>query len=358
MAAGPPQARLRGGLPGGSPSGCGQPAARSRRDRSVPNVFLEPLPQRHPTPQINTTAGWGLRTRSLHRDPSMLALAHGLWAHWAGGIAPTDLEPWEISALIASTATHGAVSGLCAATALQIPLMYGMTWVDEILGQARTWTLWTPAPEIVAPNGHKLWRGEDVTVRKLAAHHTLQPGPWDSQVTAALPTLLALQKWQRGWRAVVAVDNVLARAVDLAGHPLHLQPEDLLAQLHRIPPGTRGKALLRQALDQAAPNVWSPMETVLRLVVIALGAPPPVHNLPVVLSSGRTVFLDLAWGQHRKALEYNGEVHHRNWQQYRDEAGRLNELRDDGWDVRVVVVDDLRTPHRLRSLSHWLRALH
>lgn len=99
-----------------------------------------------------------------------------------------------------------------------------------------------------------------------------------------------------------------------------------MAQLHGIAPGTRGKALLFQALNQAAPNVWSPMETVLRLVVIELGVPPPAHNLPVVLSSGRKVYLDLAWKQRRKALEYNGKVHHLNWRQYRDEAGRLNEL--------------------------------
>ncbi|WP_156125516.1 hypothetical protein [Kocuria sp. ZOR0020] len=321
-------------------------------------MYLEPLPQRFPIPQIDTTARWGRRTRSLQRDPSMVALTHGLWAQWDGIIAPTDLQPWEVSALIASAVPHAAVSGLCAAAALQIPLMWGMNWVDGVLGQARTWTPWNPAPEIVVPNGHKLWRGNDVVVRKLAAHHTLQSGPWGSQVTAALPTLLALQKWQRGWRAVVAADNVLARAVDEAGQPLQLQPGDLMAQLHGIAPGTRGKALLFQALNQAAPNVWSPMETVLRLVVIKLGAPPPAHNLPVVLSSGRKVYLDLAWKQRRKALEYNGKVHHLNWRQYRDEAGRLNELRDDGWDVRVVVMDDLQSRQRLMALRRWLRDLH
>lgn len=101
-------------------------------------MYFEPLPQRFPIPRIDTTARWGRRTRSLQRDPSMVALTHGLWAQWDGIIAPTDLQPWEVSALIASAVPHAAVSGLCAAAALQIPLMWGMNWVDGVLHQSRS----------------------------------------------------------------------------------------------------------------------------------------------------------------------------------------------------------------------------
>lgn len=320
-------------------------------------MHLPTKPIRFNRPKVAHTATWGLRQRQMQRDPRMRRLAHGIWARWEHEPAPQDLEPWEISALIQPLVGPGAsVCDMSAAHVLQLPMMAGMAWVDDLLGESNTYTPWPQIPEIALPADRKTKPLTGVHLRRRRPWLPDQPGPWRTRVTGPVETLLVTQQWLRGWRATAAVDHVLARVLGPDGFPAPMAPEDLLSQVTGIPPGTRGKRLLSRAVVESAGNVWSPMETVLRLVVLRWGFPLPAHNHQVVLGGGRSVYLDLAWPHRRVAIEYNGAVHYQDRVTYADEMGRLNALRDAGWEVRVVVLEDLRDPVRRHALFNWLRA--
>lgn len=96
------------------------------------------------------------------------------------------------------------------------------------------------------------------------------------------------------------------------------------------------------------------METLLRMALTSAGLPMPVMNLPVAIGDGRRYHLDLAWAGAMVAAEYNGRVHYENRQVYGDEQHRLHILEELGWQVRVVVAEDLRDHTRFRKLVAWL----
>jgi len=89
------------------------------------------------------------------------------------------------------------------------------------------------------------------------------------------------------------------------------------------------------------------MESRLRLVVVLDGLPEPVVQYEVHDRDGWLVArLDLAYPDHRLALEYDGD-HHRERDTFRRDAVRLNRLHLMGWTVlRFTAADVLRTPGR------------
>lgn len=283
-----------------------------------------------------------------------MQLCRGVWANFGRVTPPQDLADWEIAALIQPVLGPGsAVAGLSAARMLGIPLMHGTGWLDHVLLESSATRPVPIGPLLAVPHGSQNRGRDDLILRQRRRPIADQSGTWSCVVAGVLETLLALQEWLIGWRSVVAVEHVLTHAVDSMGHPSPMLPEQLDTLLATVPSGSRGKARLRLAIERARPNARSPMETVLRLMAVAHGLPEPVYNHRVQLSNGRVVYLDLAWPQLKKAMEYNGQIHHQNWQQYRDEMSRFNDIRDDGWDLRLVVIDDLQVPSRLEALLRW-----
>lgn len=285
-----------------------------------------------------------------------MQLCHGVWADFGDVMPVSDLADWEIAALVQPVLGPGcAVAGLSAASMLGIPLLHGTGWLDHVLMESSATRPIPKGPLLAVPQGSQNRGSKDLILRQRRRPVADQPGTWSCVVTGVLETLLALQEWLIGWRSVVAVEHVLTHAVDSLGHPSPMLPEQLDALLATVPAGSRGKARLRLAVARARPHARSPMETVLRLTAVAHGLPEPIYNYRVQLSNGRVVYLDLAWPHLKKAMEYNGQIHHQNWQQYRDEISRFNDVHDDGWDVRFVVIDDLKVPSRLEALLRWAR---
>lgn len=64
-------------------------------------------------------------------------------------------------------------------------------------------------------------------------------------------------------------------------------------------------------------------------------------------------YLDLAWPEHRIAVEYNG-ADHVDRRQYGNEMFRRHRLEDNGWRVRYVVWEDLIDTQRRHLLIEWL----
>jgi hypothetical protein len=160
----------------------------------------------------------------------------------------------------------------------------------------------------------------------------------------------------------VAVTTPLRTAFDLA---CRLDPDeavvavDRLANEHRFHPdlllnfgaryrGRRGVARLAEVLCRAERFAGSPMETRMRLVVVAAGLPRPQVQWVVQDVAARTAYwLDLAWPWARVGAEFDGGVH-MDPARVRSDIARHTRLVDLGWRVyRYTAADVLRSPERI-----------
>nr|WP_246313080.1 DUF559 domain-containing protein [Leifsonia shinshuensis] len=98
-----------------------------------------------------------------------------------------------------------------------------------------------------------------------------------------------------------------------------------------------GVNTLRAAVAQIRANTDSPMETVLRLALIAADLPEPVVNRPIRVGSGRELHGDLVYAQRRVVVEYDGDHHRTEAHQYNRDVDRIWALERAGW--RVVRVN-------------------
>lgn len=173
---------------------------------------------------------------------------------------------------------------------------------------------------------------------------------WAAQITGALETLLSLQPLLPGWKAVAALDHVLATGLIYADPRHPITPPDFQHLLDALPPYTRGASTLQRALELSAANVWSPMETLLRLIFNAAGLPPPIPNLLVVFPDGARGYLDLGWEEQKVGVEYNGAIHYQDRKTYGDELHRLTRFKRMGWDIHLAVAADLHQRRRREGL--------
>ncbi|KAA9393030.1 hypothetical protein FCK90_14270 [Kocuria coralli] len=283
----------------------------------------------------------------------MLRLAHGHWARWPDGIQPFELGHWEKAALLQrSLGPNIAVSHLSAGKLWGLPLSTGMTWVHGLLGEPPATPRHDLRPHLAFASGR---RNQDAGGYVLHRGLGLEPvqGLWGCDVTSALETLLALQPVLPGWRGVTVVDFLLAHGLSM-GRREPLTTARFGELLEQVPAGTPGLRSVKRALTRASERMWSPMETVLRLLVEDAGFPRPLGNVEVMLPDRSAAYIDLAWPEQMVGLEYNGSVHYQNAQAYDEEMHRLNQLEECGWAVRTVVVNDLKLPTRLSSMFAWL----
>lgn len=165
------------------------------------------------------------------------------------------------------------------------------------------------------------------------------------EVLRELATLLPL------WDVVAAVDAVVGPKSLCPG----ITVADLSEHVARMR-GRRGVARLRDALVLVRGNSWSPGESIMRLLISGAGLPEPVLNHPVRLpGSGELRYLDLAWPQVRFALEYDGDVHRRTKDQWRQDEARRDEIASLDWTLSRANGDDLWKP--LRVLLRLTRSL-
>jgi very-short-patch-repair endonuclease len=182
---------------------------------------------------------------------------------------------------------------------------------------------------------------------RIRVHHTVLD-PSDITSISGLPVTTpertAFDLGRRAGRrsAVVALDAMLhAEMLDLGA------VADLARQRHWWP----GIGRLHRAIRLADGRSESPMETILRLLLLEAGLPAAEPQFEVRDSRGRLVGrVDLAWPLVRLAVEYEGD-HHRDREQFRRDIGRVNALRMAGWAVLRLTADDvLRRPEKTVAL--------
>jgi hypothetical protein len=110
----------------------------------------------------------------------------------------------------------------------------------------------------------------------------------------------------------------------------------------------RGARRLRRARARLRPRSESPRETMLRLDLLAAGFPEPEPNGAVLLASGRSTRADLVFRAFKVIVEYDGQHHREDAEQWAKDVDRLNELATNGWIViRVNKDTDLARITRL-----------
>ena len=117
--------------------------------------------------------------------------------------------------------------------------------------------------------------------------------------------------------------------------------EQDVAQLASRHGHARGLRQLEQVLSLADPGAQSPKESWLRLVLIRGGLPRPQTQIPVVDEEGFPVaYLDLGWPEVMVAVEYDGDHHRTDRNQYVKDIRRREFLERMGWIIITIVAED------------------
>lgn len=120
----------------------------------------------------------------------------------------------------------------------------------------------------------------------------------------------------------------------------------------------RGAVALREAVQLVRPGAESPRETAVRLVLLRAGLPEPHLNWTLCTADGVFVArLDMAYPDHRVAVEYDGRQH-ADADQFRRDADRWRSIAREGWTLIRVVAHHLETPMQdiVAPVRHALRA--
>jgi len=167
-----------------------------------------------------------------------------------------------------------------------------------------------------------------------------------------LPVTTAAETWAQ-LAATTKEDDLVAIGDHLLTHGL-ADRDDLAEACARL--RRRGAADLAPALASIRPGAESPRESQVRLILVRAGLPEPELNWTLCDANGGFVArLDMAYPDHRVAVEYDGRQH-ADVAQFRRDADRWPAIASQGWNLVRVVDHHLRDPDR-RIVGPTVRAL-
>ncbi|WP_160423840.1 hypothetical protein [Agromyces seonyuensis] len=125
-------------------------------------------------------------------------------------------------------------------------------------------------------------------------------------------------------------------------------PEEQLVEALARHPGRRHRRKLLVALGLRDPASESPPESVLRALVVLAGLPAPRVNVDIHDRAGDFVArVDQLFDEYGEILEYQGDHHRTDQQQWRRDRTREAELESLGFHVTEVTSADLARPREL-----------
>lgn len=302
-------------------------SSRNRSEQSIPadiprfvsgDYFAaHPVPRRRRT-QLQTRFGRGIFTHPA--GPVRL-----LVPTWAGD---DWLNTYEAASALAAVSPHAVVAGRSAAILHGLPLRHRPRKL-----------------EISVHRSEPIIRRPWVMCRHVAntSHVTLAA----FRLTTIRQTLLDLAGQLGFLELVQCFDAVLGR--------WHGPPQLTPVELSRLIVGTPrypGRKLAIAALHRARPGVDSPQETRVRLNLIDAGLPEPEVSVSVDNpATGYYYLLDMAYRREKVAVEYDGDHHRGDEDQYNRDITRLQTLEQLGWTViRVTRRSDMsRVVHDVRA---------
>jgi restriction endonuclease-like protein len=194
--------------------------------------------------------------------------------------------------------------------------LHGAKWVDEC-----------------API-EMLWRNNHHPSGVIVRNERFQPNEITSLGGMAVATPARagfdLARHLRGATAVAHLD-ALALAT-------RITKQDLMSLVDRYP-GARGIRGARVLIDMMDGGAESPKESWLRLVLIKAGLPLPSTQIRV--ADGQFVaYLDMGWEHPMVAVEYDGDQHRTDREQYVKDIRRAEMLERLGWHIVRVIKED------------------
>ena len=131
---------------------------------------------------------------------------------------------------------------------------------------------------------------------------------------------------------VLGVDDLIVMGDALVRRKNPLATMDELRRAVARYAGHRGARKLREALGWVRPGVDSPKETVLRLLLVRAHLPEPEVNGEIFDSSGTKIATgDLIYREYRVVVEYDGEQHRTDEEQYHWDVDRIDSIVEAGW---------------------------
>jgi uncharacterized protein DUF559 len=194
--------------------------------------------------------------------------------------------------------------------------LHGTKWVDEY------------APV------EMLWRNNHYPPGIIVRNERFQPNEVTSLggITVATPARAGFDLARHlGGATAVAHLDALARAT-------RITKQDLIGLFDRYP-GARGNKRARLLIDLMDAGAESPKESWLRLVLVNAGFATPTTQIRV--TDGQFVaYLDMGWEHQMVALEYDGDHHRTDREQYVKDIRRAEMLERLGWHVVRVIKED------------------
>ncbi len=149
---------------------------------------------------------------------------------------------------------------------------------------------------------------------------------------------------------VAAGDSLLQRSDGPSGsrepgvHPI--SSTSAIEQVITLRPGFRGLSRAREGLGWLRPGSDSPQESRLRVRIVQAGFPEPVVNPTVALSTGERITPDLVWADVKICVQYEGDHHRSDPDQWDRDIQRDLRMQRDGWIV-------LRVTKKTFTLDGW-----
>lgn len=227
-------------------------------------------------------------------------------------------------------------SHVTAAVLLGLPIPRGMT--DGPVDVAAVYP--AQSPRTAGVLGHRL----------LPRPGLLEEQAW-YPVTGRAETWAALGAGLAVAQLVVVGDHLVRRGVE--------RPQEMLVEMERAMRVVRrtGIRRLERALSLVRPGVRSPMESLVRAIIVSAGLPEPFVNLELFRRDG--AFLgegDMVYPEQRQVLEYEGDHHRTDEKQWAKDLRRREDFEDEGWSVMRISKDDVFR-HRAEMLQRIARRL-
>jgi hypothetical protein len=189
------------------------------------------------------------------------------------------------------------------------------------------------------------------------AGHRLSRAPLVEPIDG-LPACVATEAWCQVAPLLTLDEAVIIADALLQGAPVDEEAARAVLR-HRIGETRReGCGLLLASLDEARAGSRSPGETRVRLLLVRAGLPQPALNDEIRDAHGRFLgTADLVWRDQRVLLEYEGDLHRTDLEQFRYDIERYERFTDAGWAVVRVTGDDLRGGRRDALVARVARRL-
>lgn len=150
--------------------------------------------------------------------------------------------------------------------------------------------------------------------------------------------------------------SVAVERLDALAHATGFKTADVLnvARHHRR---VRGLRRVAGVLDMVDDGAQSPKETWLRLLLTDAGFPTPQTQIPVLGPDGYPrYYLDMGWREAMVAVEYDGQQHRVDRDQFRRDVARAEYIDGLGWRRVRVLAGDRRVDIVARVRRAWAHA--